>query len=68
MNRIRTVLDLIARLPRVLRTLAPLRPAQLRAQIHHGLVGLGAPRRAVGAAPTLAIARPQTPFLEPPAI
>ena len=66
MNRIRTVLDLIARLPRVLRTLAPLRPAQLGAQIHHGLVGLGAPRRAVGAAPTLAIARPQTPFLDPP--
>ena len=38
-----------------------------RAQIHHGLFGLGAPRKASGEASTLAIPQPQTPFLEPPA-
>jgi uncharacterized heparinase superfamily protein len=67
MSRIRMIWGLIARLPTVMRTLAHLRPAQVRAQIHHGLFGLGAPRKASGEASTLAIPQPQTPFLEPPA-
>lgn len=66
MSRIRTALGLCARLPTVLRTLAHLRPAQARAQIHHGLFGLAAPRQAAGVASSLAIGRPKTPFLGPP--
>lgn len=66
MSRMRMILGLIARLPTVLRTLAHLRPAQARAQIHHALFGLGAPRKATGEAATLAISHPKTPFLAPP--
>jgi len=66
MSRNRTALGSITRLPTLLRTLAHLRPAQAWAQLHHALFGLSAPRRAVGEAPALAIARPRTPFLGPP--
>ena len=66
MSRVRTSLHLIARLATILRTLAHLRPAQIRAQIHHALFGLPKPRRTGGEASTLAIGRPRTPFLEPP--
>ena len=66
MNRIATALSLIGRLPTVVRTLTHLQPAQMRAQIHHALFGVAAPRRASGPVPNLAIASPQTPFLEPP--
>ena len=65
MNRLRTGLGLIERIPTVLRTLAHLRPAQARAQIHHGLFGLASPRKAARVASALAIARSRTPFLEP---
>lgn len=66
MSRIRTALSLVGRLPTVVRTLAHLQPAQMRAQIRHALFGLPAPRRASGSDPTLAVASPQTAFLEPP--
>lgn len=66
MSRIRRILGLMANLPTVLRTLSHLRPAQAWAQIHFGLFGLAAPRHVAGDRPTLAIARPQAPFLAPP--
>jgi uncharacterized heparinase superfamily protein len=69
MNRVRSTLGLIARLPTVLRTLAHLKPLQLRAQIHHSLFGPLAPRRLSDSTPTptLAIAASYTPVLGPPA-
>lgn len=68
MRRLRTVLELISRLPTVLRTLAHLDSGQARAQIHHALFGLSAPRHVpvTAAPPTLAISDAHTPFLRPP--
>lgn len=67
MSRFGSVLGLSARVPTVLRTLVHLRPAQARAQIRHALFGLPAPRRFSGSTPSLAIDRPRTSFLDPPA-
>lgn len=66
MSRIRAGVEGLARLPTLVRTLVHLRPAQARAQIHHLLFGLSAPRKAAGSPASLAITRPHTPFLEPP--
>jgi len=53
----------------LLRTVRPLRFAQVLAQLRHALLGIAPPRRAPlagGKAPALAIARPATAYLPPP--
>ena len=61
MRRLRTVWELLSRFPTVLRTLAHLDSGQARAQIHHALFGLSAPRQVpvTAAPPTLAISEPR---------
>lgn len=67
MSRLGAPLSLISRLPTVMRTIAHLRPRQARAQLRHALFGLPSPKVAFGSSPILAIERPHTPFLAPPA-
>lgn len=55
------------RIPTILRTLRPLRRDQLVAQIGHALFGVGAPCAVGDVDAQLAIARPATEFLPPPA-
>ena len=65
MSRLARLLGLVGRTPTVLRTLAPLRPAQLRAQLGHLFTGVQAPVRLAAANLALAVERPSTPFLAP---
>ena len=65
MSRLGRLLGLVRRTPTVLRTLAPLRPAQLRAQVAHLFTGVQAPVRLDAASLALAVEAPSTPFLDP---
>lgn len=57
--------SLLGRIPTVVRTLRPLRAAQLAAQLRHVLFGLGAPARVQGPAPRLAVDASAVAFLPP---
>ncbi len=55
------------RLPRLLRTLWYLRPAQLSGQLRRAVLPAPRPRKAGGSPPRLAVSRSVAPFLPPPA-
>lgn len=66
MSRKGRLTERMAKLPTVLRTVAHVRPAQARAQLVHMLTGVAGAARLSGAPPRLAVAAPDTAFLEPP--
>lgn len=63
MSRLGRLLGLVGKAPTVLRTLAPLRPAQARAQLAHLVTGVKAPVRLDAANAALALDAPAVPFL-----
>lgn len=65
MSRFGRLLGLVGQAPTVLRTLAPLRPAQLRAQVVHLFTGVQTPVRLDAANLALAVEIPSTSFLDP---